>query len=370
MRIFGYSLALILGALAMPWMAHAASATPKVVLLTSVQTPKSLWHSSSWSLPATLESDFRKAFGSSGYVIEVKHDATAYDLAQELESPENIAVFWVSHAASTSGQSSALGLDNLIADEDGIDVSGVFQKVHPNLRWLGVVGCKAKPILDQYTQDGDYAGDPNLHIHSYSTVIDAEHGLIDSMNQSVAVIADPYRSDTYTQIHYNGIGEIVPESRYTFIPTVVASAALVQGQALDQCPSGTGFPITLTRTPVAGSSGPMVEAQIYVEDKFLGVMPASSSVQTLTINLPQGLISSGGGMNLKVDSPFAGVLQTRPEFGKVSFQSALPSEQWSIFADSSGNPIGITNELYRYLGDLSPVLAPQNQVQYRPFQCL
>jgi hypothetical protein len=346
-----------------------AAEPPKVVLLTSLNAPESVWLTYSWNLQQDLETIFRHAFGKSGYTVEVKHGATAADLAQELQSPDNVGIFWVSHAASDHS-SSPVGLDSLIVDEQGIDVSGVFQLIHPNLRYLAIVGCEAKSIFDQYTQAGVYAQNPNLHIQAFDKVVDAEPGMIESLNASLPSLADPYQSDTYQQVHYGKNGELTPESPDTYIPTVVALSSVLNAES-DTCPVREGFPIRVTRTSPAGSTAPLAEVQLFVNEKFVGLMPqaAAGTPQTQTIYIPEGTLDAADEMKIKVDSRFAGILTTRPNFGTFEFDSVLPESDWKIFADSHGNPIGITNVLYRFEGSDTAALSSTNQVQYSPFSC-
>src|SRR5262249_6305215 len=106
-------------------------------------------------LDKQLEKTFLSAFKNSGYATVVKNGAEMTDLSRELQSGQNVAVFWISHAApgSESGFSKA---EALITDTQGRDVKEVFQKIHPNMQWVSIVGCDAQGILDDFKARGYY----------------------------------------------------------------------------------------------------------------------------------------------------------------------------------------------------------------------
>ena len=200
-----------------------AQAAPTVTLLTSIVSPKPAWYQpASWDINTQLAADFRKAFANSGYQVVVKQGASATDLADALRSPENVGVFWLSHAASDSSSHSALGDDNVVLDQYGVDVQNVFQLVHPNLKWLAVIGCESSPILSHFIKEGIYKDSPSLTIEDYSTTIDAEQGLIYALNASAKVLGINAKTSAAQTP-----SDDTSDDAFSSIPSLVATPALL-----------------------------------------------------------------------------------------------------------------------------------------------
>jgi hypothetical protein len=79
-----------------------------------------------------------------GHDTRIVHNARIEDLYYQLNNDANPAVIWISHATSAK---SITGVSGKILDSNKIDVSKVFGKINKNIKWIGVVGCKALPLL-------------------------------------------------------------------------------------------------------------------------------------------------------------------------------------------------------------------------------
>jgi hypothetical protein len=101
----------------------------------------------------TMERDFRGTWDAD-FSTKVVRDASYLDLFKTLRNVYQQVVFWVSHAGSYNG---APGISNgLVTDAYGDDVKNLFKVLPENLYWLGLVGCKAEPILRKFEEEGYY----------------------------------------------------------------------------------------------------------------------------------------------------------------------------------------------------------------------
>ena len=91
---------------------------------------------------------------SSDFSTHVVRDASYLDLFKVLKNPSQQVLFWVGHAGSFD---SPAGLSSgRITDSYGDDVKNLFKLLPANLYWLGLVGCKAEPILKGFDEQGYY----------------------------------------------------------------------------------------------------------------------------------------------------------------------------------------------------------------------
>ena len=97
------------------------------------------------------------------YRVIIKTHVTQHDLAEALSDKAVAGLFWIGHANS-GGQ--GFTVDN-ISDVDGVNVKSLFAHLPPTLRYLTLVGCRAKPILEGFKAKGAYEANPDL-------IIDAE----------------------------------------------------------------------------------------------------------------------------------------------------------------------------------------------------
>lgn len=113
-----------------------------------------------------IEAKFRANFDSFPHELKVYHAAGPTEIFNVLHSPDTISVIWVSHASKEETLTEGLAAREVIQDIWGNDVRHFFSTVHPNLRYLGIVGCQTRGIVEDYDTNGHYANNPNLVIHS------------------------------------------------------------------------------------------------------------------------------------------------------------------------------------------------------------
>lgn len=88
------------------------------------------------------------------HTIVVKHGADQEDLFRALTDPETLAFFWVSHGAYSKGDPSAtVKPAPMLLDINKDNVAKAFGKIHPNVKFLGVIGCYSEQILSDTIKD-------------------------------------------------------------------------------------------------------------------------------------------------------------------------------------------------------------------------
>ncbi|HEY8270952.1 MAG TPA: hypothetical protein VIG33_08685 [Pseudobdellovibrionaceae bacterium] len=155
-----------------------------------------LTHSQYQNIAIPIAKSFSAKF-SSDFETRVIYQATQEDLYSALNNPQSVGVFWLSH--SNSGiQASGIGMGGSIVDSKGVDVSRVFTKIHPNIKWIGVIGCKALPIFKGFADKGFYK-DKNIFLHDqafnwnalvgmdHSTSLTSFSGLVISSSTKLAL---------------------------------------------------------------------------------------------------------------------------------------------------------------------------------------
>ncbi len=168
----------------------------KVVFLTSLNTKNvsAIFRRNYYqTYVQKLEERFRSEFERTQYVIEIVHDADQFDLWSVLHDPTNVAVFWLSHA-SLAGVSDPILRTHKMIDARGFDITPAFEKTHPNLRFLAVIGCFSQDILNslpQISQDPKHPTRPYLRLFTFHDRVDAKKGLKQAILESKKILEIP-----------------------------------------------------------------------------------------------------------------------------------------------------------------------------------
>ena len=154
----------------MPGLASSAVPDPQVAhLLVALGKPEVdqstsyYWRIGNEPQSAQLERMFSEKMAGLGYRVHVAWGATARDLRKALDGPDSAVVMWMGHGSRTAANG-ALDASGLIPDAERVDVAPLFKSVHPNVRWLGIVGCYSNGILSRFRADGFYRFNPVLHL--------------------------------------------------------------------------------------------------------------------------------------------------------------------------------------------------------------
>ncbi len=253
---------------------------------------------------------FKRGFTSEDFLIS--ENADQYTLFKTLQDPSTEALIWISHGAtprltrkmkrqlsSTAGMSAQPEL----IDYRGDNVAALFQNYSKNIRYLAVIGCNSKAILD-------YTG---------STLPES----IESFIPTKKIIAQSAIKKAVQQL-----------THVDFAPSPLASspAPLEREQ------------ISITRSiPESADVRLIRPLRILIGRKLVGVIPAIQPGETLTWNfpIPQGEIKqvkveSGQNIMTPAEKVFFGDLQIR-----------LPSQtSLKLFAKTNGEPFGLNFRLY------------------------
>jgi len=313
------------------WLVGVAYAqTPnKVVLLTSIDTSSikaPFWKKKYYrTYHLKLEKLFREKFGKAA-TVEVTHFANQSDLWRTLHDPAVLGAFWVSHAGGSAE-------NGIIIDSAGFDVLPVLGEAHPHLRFLGIVGCKAKPLLKAF--EAELArSNPDLLLYSFDKKVDAKAGLKKAIKAFRAQMQKP----------------------------VVAPPV---------CRVREGYPVRVLRT-LADPRSPAKYAAVRIENRgqVLAVLPPGQAgdEQEVLIHIPP-FSSVPSALELKV-SVSAGanpwVTAEQVGIGALDVRGSWNGAEWRVFANPQGLPIGVVTHIYRYVSALFPSVEPES---YLPFDC-
>lgn len=136
-----------------------------------------------------IEMKFKASFGSLFQNLKVYHSAGPTEVFQILRSPETIAAIWVSHASKETKLVDGFEAREIIQDIWGNDIRQFFSTVHPNLRYLGIVGCQTKGIFEKYETDGHYTYNPDLVIQSEEKKVELFRSLDRALKKGIIALS-------------------------------------------------------------------------------------------------------------------------------------------------------------------------------------
>jgi len=322
-------------------------AAPNVVLLSSLDTPKIWYHSKKWKIEKTLNKIFYKRFKNSGLNIVIKEKVDQETLRKELLNPNNIAVFWVSHAKDSQQISSGVSSDAAIVDYYGVDVKNHFKNIHPNMRYVGLVGCNAANLLKEYREQGHYNSNKDLYIHSFDKKVDARIGLRKSIRKSA-----------------KKIGKL--KKRLLATPRVIGFSSVFNEFNSNRACLETqkGFKVAVTRELTEDAPA----AAVKINNKILHVFASAQAgdIQNAEIYVQPNLDNiNRNSFKVTIDTNlFSGMKKLY--LGDFDFSSSW-NGKWKIFAKRDGTPLGVTKNLYRFIGK-TPELEAQES--FRPYECI
>ncbi len=324
-----------------------ATVRPNVVLLSSLDTPKIWYHSNKWKIEKTLNKIFYKRFKKSGLNIVIKEKVDQETLRTELMNPKNIAVFWVSHAKDEQVLSGGISSDAAIVDYYGVDVKSHFKNIHPNMKYVGLVGCNAKNLIQKYRDEGNYADNKDLEVHSYDKKVDARIGLRKSIRLSA-----------------KHIGKL--KKRLLATPQVIGFKTVFEEFENNKSCNikKSGFKVEITRelkedSPVVAVKSNDKILHVFAQGKAGDIQKAEVFFQPSSKEITKNTFK------LSVDTNLYSSL-TKLYLGDFSFDSSW-NGNWKLFAKRDGTPLGVTKNLFRYKAQL-----PSNidKEEFSPYECL
>ncbi len=343
------------------FVTNFAHAKPTVILLTSFENPHTLWQTES-PLINNLENIFRKTYADSGYNIVVKHKASAYDLWNALHSPENIGVFWMSHAAPKIKINDSINFDGVINTINGGNVRSLFNHTHPNLRWLGIIACNSHDAIG-VSGENQITKTNNLTTLTFHELVRPEQGLRKALKMSNAILGrgDHIWSD-------NSFCILDGSCIYTKkVQRIKARDEFIQRNNTITCPIKKGVPIIIKRTiPSNIPKEALTSISITLDDNnLLTLFPPGNpgDIQQTTVYLP--MTSLKNHLTIKVEADGSMNRDPKPYLGGIDFQASWIGASWKVFSVKSV-PVGTIQNIYSYTG-LATIDAPE--VEHRPFEC-
>lgn len=340
------------------WNSSAFAQQQKITLLISLDPQKlcnSIFSCSKKDYISALEDIFLKQFSKSHYEIEIHNFADQRDLWTALHDPQNVAVFWLSHAGAAKnrrGEPSELMTVGQVSDASGFAVSPVFTKIHPNLRFLGVIGCNTTDTLKRFHFP------PDLTVYANNKKVDAKRGLKSAIKKSL---------DTLQK-------------------------AEIRAGYISECPDKqTGYSIRIQRF-FSSNKSIRPAARVLAGENVLGVFPGVQNTGVIgqeqkffvpqkegdIKSLPDLRIDVGTNAIFQADKTLMNML----DIGNLNFILTDNAKQdlriwgpWDLWTAQSGIPIGLFLNIYKtnaiklggtlqQFGDLS-----RFQSEYSEFQC-
>ncbi len=273
-----------------------------------------------------LEQMFKESFQDSKYRIKVQFYAKQDDLWKTLRDPNNVGVFWVSHAGYASAFNAYTSSFSTISDEFGYDVSPVFQAVHQNTQFIGIVGCSSKKVIQQENFFSPRDKTNPLKVAAYEKTVEIFAGLKGAISQFKA-------------------------NETSFLQRF-------RSKDVKSCKSQTAFPVVVTRKiPLdeVNLRHPPVRVET-ATGKVLGVLPKAfpGEAHSTTIYLDSNFtaadlnlyVNAGNNVNLKNDEISLG------EFDFQFNSAGQDKNNWSVIKNQNGKSMGITRNFFKFNSEI------------------
>jgi hypothetical protein len=225
-----------------------------------------------------------------------------------------------------------------IATEEGSDLKSIFSEIHPNLKFLAVIGCKSHPVLDSILNSNEFKRDHvGLAWVAFGDQIDAKKGLKAAIRVSTHFLNQP---------------------------------EVIQGYS-SPSPLRIGLPITITRDLSRSGKGAFPALRIENQGKVLGVFPSEvegGGLQTLETWIP--ILSENiepSQLKLVASSGFHASTSNRKfDLGELKISAAWTESGWRAFSDRNGILFGVSTNIYLYQGSSGII---DNAMEYEAFNC-
>lgn len=320
---------------------------PTVVLLTSVDFTAGIpdflnVKQSADTIESKLERIFRQAFDERLVQLRVLHRAQPDQTARVLQSPENVAVIYVSHAGMQYQGAGGIAASARITDFHFNSITKVFSRIHPNLRYLGLVGCTTEAIQ----------------------AFLRERSLLPPESSGLEIQGSPGLADAKTAFQA-AVQRVAHD--------VIWRPGIREGFRAP-CLPRRGIPIQIVRRfQGTGTADALMVTNS--QDRLVGVFPATDSgqMQTITVWLDTTDARRATDLKLTFDTG-ADVMSSRSvlEMGDIEVSALSLNGRWEPNryreGELAGQIVGTTHRVYRYHG-----LVPQSwdgiARDYAPFLC-
>lgn len=267
-----------------------------------------------WDINEKLSKVFLRKLKKKNLDLVILPFSQQDEVRAELLNPNNHAIFWVGHSNAATGLAGA-GL----YDDRGFNMKEIFQEVHQNIKFLGLVGCQARPFVEALKKSPYWKLNTHLETYARDKRTDARKGL----KRAIKAFVD---------------------LKETKAPA---------------CNQKEVIKVTVTRT----SEKELSSARIIRKGELVGFF--NKNQEQTTIELPLGLKKSD--LKLVLESGAPNNTTTEFSLGRLEFHSDDENLSWKLFADREGKPLGFGSHVYRFTGNITEELNTQIVL---PKQCL
>lgn len=265
---------------------------------------------------------YKKLYGVANYGNELIYvnNASIHHLHKYLNDPETVALFWVSHGGHTKMRNSAgIGATSVLIDYQKVNVAKVFQNVHPNIKFLGILGCNSRQIVSKHLEQREDLG---VYMPSYSVVA----------TWSFRVALKKFKRHFW---------------KYKY-------------QYLNEDVLYDGYPITISRSVTKDSRALM----IFAGKNLIGVMPplAANLSQTQTFYVPHSSEISKYDFKINIKSGL--VTSNHDDFGDIEVTHA-GNNYWKLFAKRDGTPFGVNQRLFVFKNQIENIGIENNIIKHK-----
>lgn len=247
--------------------------------------------------------------------------ATTDHLYKYLNDSETVALFWVSHGGHirrSRKNTSGIGATSVLVDFQKVNVAKVFQKVHPNIKYLGILGCNSRQIVSSHLEKRKDLG---IYMPSYSVVATW------SFRVALRKFKRHYWNNQYNYLQDNVLID--------------------------------GYPITIKREVSKDSKALMV----FAGKKLIGVMDElnAGEIQSNTFYIPyyEGIKR----YDFKIIIKSGLLTKNLDDFGEIEV-SYENQKLWKLFAKRDGTPFGVNERIYIFKSNIKDIELEQGVVKY------
>lgn len=263
--------------------------------------------------------------------------AKASDLAFALHDPLAVSVIWVAHA-STEELFSGMAPEH-ISDWRKNDVKDLFRDVHPNIRFLGIVGCMTAGIIEKFRSRGSYDQNPTLLVWSEKGEVAPQESTVGSLESASAIIKTDFaliKSTLRERSEDDFKTRISIHPRFHKTYQVYSDSNGLTKKI--RCPEKNDrrLAIAIRRSP--RTTDKMVEVGIKFYDRLVGVLPASSWEQETVFYLNREAFENAKSQTI---SAVAFEEAKNGEIGDLSISVVgHPDKDWRLKLTKAGSPLG------------------------------
>lgn len=277
----------------------------RVVMLISLnpETNRPPLRSNNWNINKKLKKIFYKKLKGRNLDLVVTTFTGQEELRRELLNPDNHAVFWVGHAGRAESFATA-GM----YDDRGFNMKEIFQEVHQNIKYLGLVGCRSRPFIKGLKSSGLWELNQHLQFYSRDKKEDARRGLKRAIKKFLK-----------------------------FTPKQANRSLCLEKEKLE---------IHISRS----SNRELSAARLLRKGELVGVFSKNQTETVIYLDSDlkkrelKLVLESGAANNVSKD---------KFNLGSLEFNSINPELKWKLFSNREGLPFGHGSNLYRFSGNIN-----------------